>query len=201
MSKLKDILQEEALAEINKILGEADSKAETLIAEAKSKASERLEACRRKVEAELRGATRRAESTAELILSTARMQVKGEAINLVKNKVLSGLEEIAGKPNYGKILEALAEEARKAVGAPEAVVVHPSDKAKLRTWAIRKGLELRTDPGLHLGVRIVAHGGQRSAENSLPERLKRAWESVASGVAQRLWGGVSDQRNSRVSKS
>ena len=188
MSKLKDILQEEALGEINKIMAEADSKAETLIAEAKSKASERVEACRKKVEAELRGATRRAESAAELILSTARMQAKGEAIALVKNKVLAGLEEIAGKPNYGKILEALADEAAQAVEAPEAVVVHPNDKAKLRTWAIRKGLELRTDPGVQLGVRIMVHGGQRSVENSLPERLRRAWESVASGVAERLWG-------------
>jgi V/A-type H+-transporting ATPase subunit E len=188
MSKLGDILQEEALAEINSILAEADSKAEALIADAKSKASERLEACRRKVEAELRGASRRAESAAELILSTARIQTRGQAIALVKEKVLAGLEEIAGKPNYGKVLEALAEEARKAVGAPEAVVVHPDGEAKLHAWAVQKRLDLRTDPGLHLGVRIVAHGGQRSVENSLPERLKRAWESISSGVAQRLWG-------------
>lgn len=201
MSKLKDILQEEAIAEINKILAEADSKAETLIAEAKSKASERVEACRRKVEAELRGATRRAESAAELILSTGRIQVRGEAIALVKNKVLTRLEEIAGKPSYGKILEALAEEAMKAVEAPEAVVVHPNDEAKLHAWAVQKKLELRTNPGLHLGVRIVAYGGQRSVENSLPERLKRAWESVASGVAQRLWGEPSQNgTGSRIPK-
>ena len=201
MSKLGDILQEEASGEINKILAEADSKAATLIAGAKSKASERVEACRKKVEAEHRGATRRAESAAELILSTARTQAKGEAIALVKNKVLTGLGEIAGKPNYGKILEALADEAAQAVEAPEAVVVHPNDKVKLRTWAIQKGLELRTDPGVQLGVRIVVQGGQRSMENSLPERLKRAWERVASGVAQRLWGTVSGERDSRFSKS
>jgi V/A-type H+-transporting ATPase subunit E len=188
MSKLKDILQEEALAEIHKILAEADSKAETLIADAKSKASERLEAYRRKVEAELRGATRRAESAAELTLSTARMQARGQAIALVKKKVLTGLEEIGGKPNYGEILEALAEQAIKAVEAPEAVVVHPNDKAKLAAWAMRKGLDLQADSRLRLGVRIVARGGQRSVENSLPERLKRAWEKLASGVAQQLWG-------------
>ncbi len=190
MSKLKDILQEEALAEIKKVLAEADSKAETLIAEAKSKASERLEAYRRKVEAELRGATRRTESAAELTLSTARMQARGQVIALVKERVLTGFEEIAGKPNYGKILQALAEEAMKAVEAPEAVVVHPNDSDKLHAWAAQKKLALRTDPGLRLGVRIVAHGGQRSVENSLPERLKRAWESVASGVTQRLWGSA-----------
>ncbi len=191
MSKLEDILQEEALAEINSILAEADSRAEALIADAKSRASERLEAYRKKVEAELRGVTRRAESAAELTVSTARVQARGRAIALVKERVLSGLEEIAGKPNYGEILESLAEEAMKAADAAEAVVVHPDDKAKLHAWASQKKLDLQTDPVLHLGVRIVAHGGQRSVENSLPERLKRAWESVASGVARRLWGGVS----------
>jgi V/A-type H+-transporting ATPase subunit E len=188
MSKLGDILQEEAFAEINSILTEADSKAATLIREAEKQASERLAAFRKKAEAELRAAVRRAKSAAELALATARMQAKGQAIALVKEKVLSGLEEIADKPNYGEILEALAEEAMKAVEAPEAVVVHPNDKAKLTAWATRKGLDLQTDPGLRLGVRIVAHGGQRSVVNSLPERLKRAWEMLAPGVAQRLWG-------------
>jgi len=188
MSKLGDILQEEAIAEINSILTEADSRAATLIREAEKQASERVAGFRKRVETEARAAIRRAKSAAELILATARIQARGQAIALVKEKVLTGLEEIAGKPNYGEILEALAEEARKAAGAPEAVVVHPNDKAKLRTWASRKGLDLRTDPGLHLGVRIVAHGGQRSVENSLPERLKRAWETLAPGVAQRLWG-------------
>jgi V/A-type H+-transporting ATPase subunit E len=188
MSKLGDILQEEALAEINSILTEADSKATVLIRDAEKQASERVAAFRKRVEAELRTANRRAKSAAELTLATARMQARGQAIVLVKKKVLTGLEEIAGRPNYGEILEALAEEAMKAVEAPEAVVVYPNDKARLSTWAIRKGLDLRTDPGLRLGVRIVAHGGQRSVENSLPERLKRAWEMLAPGAAQRLWG-------------
>jgi len=201
MSKLGDILQEEALAEINSILAEADSKAATLIREAEKQASDRVAAFRKRSDADLRVATRRAKSAAELTLITARMQARGQAIALVKKRVLTGLEEIAGKPNYGEILETLAEEAVKAVDAPEAVVVHPNDKAKLHAWATRKKLDLRTDPRLHLGVRIVACGGQRSVENSLPERLKRAWERVASGVAQRLWGGVSDERDSRVRKS
>jgi len=191
MSKLGDILQEEAVAEIDSILTEADSKAAVLIREAEKQASDRVAAFRKRADAELRVATRRAKSAAELTLATARKQARGRAIVLVKEEVLAGLEEIAGKPNYGEILEALAEEAMKAVEAPEAVVVHPDDNAKLSTWAVQKGLDLQTDPGLRLGVRIVAHGGQRSVENSLPERLKRAWETLAPGVAQRLWGDVS----------
>jgi V/A-type H+-transporting ATPase subunit E len=188
MSTLRDILQEEALAEINAILTEADSRAGMLIRQAEKQASDRMAAYRRRAEAEIRAAARRAESAAELTVSTASMQARGEAIALVKKKALDGFEEIARRPNYGEMLEALAEEAMKRIEAPTAVVVHPTDKARLSAWATRKGLELRTDPGLHFGVRIVAHGGQRSVENSLPERLQRAWETLAPGVAQRLWG-------------
>ena len=187
MSKLKDVLQEEALSEIDKVLADADSKAETLIAEAKTTASGRVEAYRKKAETELRGATRRAESAAELTVTTARMRARGEAVALVRKKALAALEEVAGRPDYDKILETLSEEAVKAAQPAEALVVHPNDELKLSSWAKQKGLQLRTDPGLHLGVRIVIRGGQRSLENSLPERLDRAWETLASGVAQRLW--------------
>jgi len=104
MSKLGDILQEEAIAEINSILTEADSRAATLIREAEKQASERVAGFRKRVETEARAAIRRAKSAAELILATARIQARGQAIALVKEKVLTGLEEIAGKPNYGEIL-------------------------------------------------------------------------------------------------
>jgi len=187
MSKLRDVLQEEALVEIDKVLAGANSRAETLVAEAKSKASERVEAYRKKAEVELRVAIRRAESAAELKVSTARMKARGEVIGLVRKGVLAGFEEIAGRPGYDKILEALAEEAMKAAEAPEALVVHPNDEAKVSGWAEQKGLQLRTDPSLYLGVRIVVRGGQRSVENSLLERFERAWETLASDVAQRLW--------------
>ncbi len=187
MSKLKDVLQEEALSEIDKVLAEADSKAEALIAEAKSTASERVEAYGKRAESELRNASRLAESATELTVSTARMRARGEAVALVREKALAALEEVAGRPDYDKILETLSEEAARAVETAEVLVVHPNDELKLSGWAKQKGLQLRTDPGLHLGVRIVARGGQRSVENSLPERLERAWETLASGVAQRLW--------------
>ena len=68
------------------------------------------------------------------------------------------------------------------------MVVNPDDKARIKDWAAGRGLELRTDPKLRLGVRIVSRGGKRSVENSLPERLDRAWNALASDVAEQLWG-------------
>ena len=188
MSNLREILQEEALAEVNEILLEADSRADMLIREAKSKASERVEAYRKKAEAELRAATRRAKSVSELTLSIARIRAREEVVALVREKALAALEEIATQPAFRETLEALAEEAIKAVQGPEALVVHPDDRDKLSAWAKQKGLVLQTDTGLHLGVRIVASGGQRSVENSLPQRLRRGWDTLVSGVAKRFWG-------------
>ncbi len=188
MSKLNDILQEDVLSEVNQILAEADSEAEKLIAEAQSKASKRVEAYRKEAEAELQTATRRAKSAGELSVSIARIRARGQEIALVKEKVLAALEKVPAKQNYREILEALAEEALKAIGAAEAATVHPDDKDKLSVWAKQKGLELRTDPELHLGVRITATAGRQSVENSLPERLQRGWETLVSVVARRLWG-------------
>jgi V/A-type H+-transporting ATPase subunit E len=187
MSKLADILQQEALAEIDEIRAEAEARAEKITREAEKEASERVAAYRKRTAGEIRAGTQRAQSAAELTLATARIQAKGRVIALVRDKVLAALEEIAGKPHYGDVLAALAEEAMAALETAEAVVVHPDDRDKLSDWARRQGLELRTDAALHLGVRIVAREGRRSAENSLPERLERAWETLAAEVAGLLW--------------
>lgn len=188
MSKLGEILQQEVRAEIDEILGGADSRVEMIIREAETKASDRVAAYEKKAEARLRAATFLAESSAGLIVSTARAQARSQVMALVEERAMTLLEQIAAGPDFDRILEALAEEAMKATEKVEAVVVHPNDKGRLAPWARRKGLELRTDAGLRLGVRMVASGGQRSVENSLPERLHRAWETLASGVAQQLWG-------------
>lgn len=187
MSKLGEILKEEVLSEINTILAEADSKAEQLVREAKTKASEQVEAHRKKVEAELQAALRGMKSARDLTVAVARIRAREQAVARVKQKVESAVRELAQKPSYGKILEALAEEAFNSVEAAESVAVHPEDQDKLSTWAKQKGLELKTDPALHFGVRIATRGAQKTVENSLPERLQRGWETLISGVAQRLW--------------
>jgi V/A-type H+/Na+-transporting ATPase subunit E len=187
MSKLGDILQDEALEEIAGILSDADSRAVMLIEEARKKASARLAAHQRRTEAEARAAARRAESAAELTVATARRQARGLVMAQVREKALAALNDLTGKPGYPAVLQALAEEAMKATQGPKAAVVHPGDKALLSGWATEKGLELRTDSGLRLGVRIASGDGKRSVENSLPERLERAWDMLASQLEKILW--------------
>ena len=187
MSKLNDILREEALAEINQILDDSDSWAGTLIEEAERKAFTRLAVHRKRIETEIRAAKSRAQGAAELAMATSRIQAKGKIIALVRQKALSAIEELAGKSGYGKILLALAEEAIKEVGTAEAVVVNPNDTAIISDWAKQKRIEVRTDPELYLGVRLVSRNSKTSAENSLPERLDRSWDLLSARVAQILW--------------
>jgi V/A-type H+-transporting ATPase subunit E len=187
MSKLNDILKEEALAEINQILDESDSRAGKLIEEAQNKASARLAFHRKRIESEIRAAKNRAQGAAELAIATARIQAKGKIIAVVRKKALSAIEELAGKSDYGNILLALAEEAIKAVDAAEAVVVNPNDKGIISGWAMQKRIEVCTDSELCFGVRLVSHSSKHSAENSLPERLDRSWDMLSGRVAQILW--------------
>ncbi len=186
MSKLREILQAEVEAEINEILTEADSRAAKIISEAENHANALVAEHRKKFDDEVRAAAYQARSMAELFVSTARMQAKGEVMDLLRQKVHLALEENSSQPNYGRVLQALAEEATRVAEAAEAVVVHPKDQDKLSGWAKRHGLELRTDPELHLGVRIVSQSGTM-VENTLPERLRRAWGTLAPEVSGLLW--------------
>jgi V/A-type H+-transporting ATPase subunit E len=188
MSKLGDILQEEVTEEIRMILAEAESRAAKLVRAAEERASARLQSHQKKMEAEAWAATWRARSAADLAFSTARTQAKGQMIESVHKRVLVSLEKVSKAPLYGHLLQALAEEALNAVEGGEVLIVHPEDEEKISNWAKQRGLELLTDPELRIGVRIVIRHGKRSVENSLGERLERAWNVLASDVARQLWG-------------
>ena len=187
MSSLNEILEKEALAEINRILDESDSRAATLIQEAETEAATQLAVQRKKIESATRTAKHRAEGAAELAVSTARIQAKGEMIARVRKKALSAIEELAGKPDYSKILTALADEAIRTVDGAESLVVNPNDSGILNDWAMQKRIEIRTDPALRFGVRLVSSSSKRSVENSLPERLDRSWDMLSARVGQILW--------------
>jgi V/A-type H+/Na+-transporting ATPase subunit E len=186
MSKLEEILQQEADAEINAMLAEADSRAREIVSQAESRAAALLAAHGRRIEARERAASQQARSASELSISSARIQAKGEVMDLLRQKVLLALEKTSSQGNYGEVLQALAEQAMRGVEVAETVVVHPDDKPKLGSWALAKGLELQTDSELRLGVRIVNRRGTK-VENTLPERLHRAWSKLAPGVTKLLW--------------
>lgn len=186
MSKLAELLQAEVDAEIEGIAAAGDSQAAKIISEAKSHTEEQITAHKKKLESEARAATQRAQSAADLTLSSARTQARGEVLDLLWQKVYLALEEISSQANFGAILQALAAEAMQVAEKAATAVVNPDDQDKLKNWARQQGLELQTDPNLHLGVRIVGQRGN-ATENTLPERLRRAWGTLGPEVTKILW--------------
>lgn len=186
MTGLDDILEEEALAEIKQVLDASDAKVAALIEAAETEASTRLAVQRQRIAAEYRDAKQTAEGAADLVVLTARIQAKGQVMAHVREKALDAIEKLADQPGYGRILTALADEALRSVEAAEAVVVNPKDAEILSGWAMQKRIDIRTDPALHLGVRIES-GSKRRVENSLPERFARAWNTLSSRVVKILW--------------
>lgn len=188
MAKLEDILQQEVAAEISGIESSAEAKARSLLGEAQAQA-EALKAARAKaLEAERTAAIRRAESAAELLKSQARVQARGEVMDQVKAGLGIALAAYKTNPAYPAVLARLAQEALAAIGQAEALVVAPGDETHLKAWAQQNNLELRTDPNLNLGVRLVGIGSKAQVQNSLPERLERAWDALSARAAQAIWG-------------
>ncbi len=188
MSKLEAILSQEVEAEIQALLEAARREGEAALGEAKAKAEALLQARKRALEAALEAAIRRAESAGELLLSKARAEAKGEVLGEVRARVEAALAGLRQDPKWPSVLQKLAEEALEALGEAEALEAHPEDLPHLEGLARARGLALRPNPQLDLGVKAVGRGGKTQAENTLKARLERAWETLAARVAQAMWG-------------
>jgi V/A-type H+/Na+-transporting ATPase subunit E len=186
MAKLEEILQAEVGAEIDDILAAAASRAAEIVSEAQTRAADRLAAHRQQLAASARAADQQARSAADLTVSRARMEARGEVLDLLRQKVDQALAEMPSKPDYPAILQALAAEALGVAAAAATLVVHPEDQDSMRDWAREQGLELETDEALRLGVRIVGRHGT-TVENTVPERLRRAWGELGPQVTKILW--------------
>jgi vacuolar-type H+-ATPase subunit E/Vma4 len=150
-----------------------------LIAEAESRAKEILRAAREESE-QLRseamaGLERELAAEQQRLLGEARMRARAEGLakrrQLLEEAFTSAAGEIArlkAGPGAAAAMEALAEEARTAVGDPCTV-------------------DLSAEEG-----RVVATSadGRRSVENSLQGRLRRVQGSAEHLVAERLFGSA-----------
>jgi len=188
VSKLENILQEEVLREINKILAEADQKVEAIRKEAEERAERIVAQAKRRAAAERQAELARAESAAELRVATARMQAKGEMIERVRVEVERALLDMPKKPEYPEVLRRLAEEALAALPGAKTVALSPDDLPHLEAWASEKGVTLKPEEAVRLGVRVYSEKGTSYVENTLPGRLERTWETLSSRVSEILWG-------------
>ena len=188
MADLAALLEKEAGAEIEAILGGARERASEIVAEAEREAESLVASRERQAEANRQAALVRARSSAQLEAASMRLNAQQEAIQTVFREAEAQIEALPGDAaRYPAILAALLREAAEGLrGTPDAVVANPADEAAVRQ-AMRDAdvaAEVRTDPTLVAGVRVVS--GRISVENTLPSRLAALRDELASEVASAL---------------
>lgn len=190
-SDLVAILEQEAAAEIERILTEARAQVEQVTSEARKEAEVSLETQRARVEDERKTARTRAEGAAVLAASALVLQAKDRAITEIFSRAESELARIRkDKAQYPTVLTGLI---REAAGSLEGRIVVEAQRDDLD--AVRQAVrELQLDADVRSaedvsgGVRLSTADGRFVVENTLASRLARIRPVLAPEVAAVLWG-------------
>lgn len=190
-SDLVAILEQEAAAEIERILTEARAQAEQVTSDARKEAEVSLETQRARVDDERKTARTRTEGAAVLAASALVLQAKDRAITEIFSHAESELARIRkDKAQYRTVLRGLI---REAAGSLEGRIVVEAQRDDLD--AVRQAVrELQLDADVRSaedvsgGVRLSTADGRFVVENTLDSRLARIRPVLAPEVAALLWG-------------
>lgn len=189
-SDLVGILEQEASAEIERILAEARARAAGIVSEARRDAESYLEAQRREAEAERQAARTQAESAAQLQAAAMVLQEKDQALAEILTGAQNELERLPrDKTKWGPILRGLIQEGAAELSGHLVIEVHPDDLQAARQAAQALGLdaEITASTAIRGGVRLATPDGRFVVENTVASRLERVRPVLASEVAALLW--------------
>jgi len=191
-TELSRLLEHEAKAEKDKALADARARAEEIVAAARRDAEGFVEVAQHRLAAERGQEIARATSTASLRAAALVLAAKDEVIRAVFDRADAELRAAAADPLRRRemITTYLREAAGDLPGGRAVVEVSPGDAETARDAAKALGLEVdvRENPTLADGVRLVSADGRSVVENTLDGRLARARREFVSRVADVLWG-------------
>ncbi|MDR5693904.1 MAG: V-type ATP synthase subunit E [Armatimonadota bacterium] len=190
-SELIRLLEVEAQAERERILGEARQQAEEILSRAREEAARLRAEHQKRLEEELSLARVRARSTATLQASSLILQAKDRAIEEVFRTAEEELQSLLrDREAYRGMLRSLLQEAIGGSSGHLIVEVAEQDEALAREIAAELALdaEIRTNEQVRHGVRVLSGGGRFVVENTLGSRLERAKPLLTAEIARILWG-------------
>jgi vacuolar-type H+-ATPase subunit E/Vma4 len=188
MADLATLLESEASAEIEAILGEARQRADGIVKAAEEQAKSVLEGRRRALENALQSTITRAKSSAELESAALKLSANHGASEQAFSSAQAELRAFTKSAEYEKTLQKLIAEVKNALGTVTKLEVNPSDVEVAQRAATAAGLSVpvNANPDIETGVRGFAEGGFSSVTNTLLGRLSRARDSLLSDVAKVL---------------
>lgn len=181
---LDKLLENEAHSEIERIRAEARDRAAQIVAQAQEQARSLVESRGRALESQRQAGLVRARSAADLDANASRLSA-GEAGTAEVYELVQGyLSGVTSAPEYRDILSRLISQAREAIPGAEAVEVNPADVDLARQLVT--DLEVRGNPGVKGGARVVARGGKSGITNTLGGRLERVRADLAPQISRML---------------
>ncbi|GAA5534677.1 V-type ATP synthase subunit E [Deinococcus aluminii] len=185
---LGDILEHETRDEITRIRAGAQERAAAILAAARERASALLESQKRSLDAELQAGLTRARSAADLEMNAQRLAAADQTQTRAFQEAEAQLRAAPASPQYPQILARLIQEAQAALPSAEVVEVHPDEVTAAQAALAHLGLhlEVRPNPAVETGVRLVGRGGKTSVQNTLLGRLQSGREALTAEVARLL---------------
>ena len=181
---LDKLLENEAHSEIERIRAEARGRAEKIVADARERAQSLLDSRQRALDTQRQAGLVRARSAADLELNASRLAASEAGVNQVYQMVDEYLAGITSAPEYGNILTRLIQEGLQAVPDAEAIELNPAEAPIARHLVT--GVEVRENPAIKGGVRVVARGGKSGINNTLSGRLERVKADLAPQINRLL---------------
>ncbi len=190
-SELVTILEKEANAEIERILGEARRQAELVVTQANQEAQAYLAEQRQRIEAERKAAQVKADSAAQVRAAALVLRAKDQAIAEVFSAADAELSRLQqDKTRYAAILRGLIREAADELSGRVTVEASPKDLdlVKQAVKDLKLDAEVKVGDDVSGGVRLISDDGRFVVENTLASRVERVRSQIAPEIAARLWG-------------
>ncbi|WP_019585474.1 V-type ATP synthase subunit E [Deinococcus apachensis] len=187
---LGDILENETRDEIARIRAQAQERSAAILAAARERATALLDSQKRSLDAELQAGLTRARSAADLEANAQRLGAADQVQARAFQQAEAELRGAPASPQYPQILARLIQEASAALPNAEVVEVHPNEVTAAQMALAQLGVQaqVRPNPAIETGVRLVGRGGKTSVQNTLLGRLQSGRDSLTAEVARLLNG-------------
>lgn len=198
MKGLSRAVKNEARAESEMILAEAQEKASLIIKEAHQKYDQENLILIEKAEKEAEKIKAEAQASAELEVQMVWLEKREQMLQEVFKAVKKRLSEIAQREDYGEILKNLIIQSIERIGGDDFVVHADERSADLIRNDLIKSLQQETNSHIKLGdlltdktgIILQTADGHREYDNTFENRLKQREEILRPLVFHTLMGEV-----------
>ena len=170
LPQLLESLARDAREEAERLDADSRAEAQAILAHARTRGAELAEEPVREAEAQVGVDAERTRARARLDRAKALRAAQEDAVQEALADVRSQLEGMRGREDWGRLLRALAEEARALLPTAESLAVDPRDAAAAQPLAAEWGVRLETSYSGWGGV-VLTDGQGRAVPNTLEERL------------------------------